>query len=157
MDTKIPVHLPDPERACSTNPLPQLLQTPSGLAFLELQGTFNLPQKHGAAPEPIPIGTIHFPNLDPDNTDPANTAWMKGIYMYVDRGTRLPGEVKKLAKAVAVVRKRAQPEGEGEALEIVEIVKYKLLFSERPEPIGSLCSLLVRSPHASSQVQWTLP
>lgn len=49
----------------------------------------------------------------------------------------MTGEVKKLAKAIAVVqRKQNQPEGE-EALEIIEIVKYKLLFSDRPEPIGS--------------------
>ncbi|CAI4211862.1 unnamed protein product [Parascedosporium putredinis] len=49
--------------------------------------------------------------------DAGDTAWMKKVYMYVGRGMRMTGEVKKLAKAIAVVqRKQNQPEGE-EALE----------------------------------------
>ncbi|PKS06775.1 hypothetical protein jhhlp_006849 [Lomentospora prolificans] len=140
-DSKIELHLPDPSRAVSANPLPRLIQTPSGLAFLELQGSFRLPETAShdgsGSSEPIPIGTIHFPDYK-SSQDDGNTAWMKKVYMYVDRGMRMTGEVKKLPTAVAVVRKKPdQPEGE-EALEIIEIVKYKLLFSERPEPIGSL-------------------
>ena len=139
-DSKIELHLPDPSRAVSANPLPRLIQTPSGLAFLELQGSFRLPETAShdgsGSSEPIPIGTIHFPDYK-SSQDDGNTAWMKKVYMYVDRGMRMTGEVKKLPTAVAVVRKKPdQPEGE-EALEIIEIVKYKLLFSERPEPIGS--------------------
>lgn len=123
------------------NPLPPLIQTPSGLAFLELQGSFRLPETVSAdgstSSEPVTIGTIDFPGFDPASQNDGNTAWMKKVYMYVDRGMRMTGEVKKLPKAVAVVRKKPdQPEG-SEALEIMEIVKYKLQFSERPEPIGS--------------------
>ncbi|CAI4212121.1 unnamed protein product [Parascedosporium putredinis] len=81
----------------------------------------------------LPLGK----KADFTSVDAGDTAWMKKVYMYVGRGMRMTGEVKKLAKAIAVVqRKQNQPEGE-EALEVIEIVKYKLLFSDRPEPIGS--------------------
>ncbi|KUJ13467.1 uncharacterized protein LY89DRAFT_558325, partial [Mollisia scopiformis] len=137
------------------NPLPQLLQTPSGLALLELQGTINLPSqdeedtrfvsKNGEAiSKETPIGRLVFPDYDPQNA--SGTAWMKRVYMYVGKHQRLTGEVKKLSKALAVIRKRknesADPmevDGDDEErideLEVVEIVKYKILFSTRPEPV----------------------
>ena len=133
METTIPLELPDPKRGCAVNPLPQLIQTPSGLAYLELQGTFRLPETD----DRTPIGTIHFPNYKPGG-DESNMAWMKKVYMYIDRGMRMTGEVKKLAKPLAVVRRAQRPESSGEeALEVVEIIKYRLLFADRPEPIGS--------------------
>ncbi len=128
------------------NPLPQLIQTPSGLAILELQGTINLPR--GADGEPladVEIGRIEFPDYDPNATT-TTTAWMKRVQMYVGQHQRLTGEVKKLPRAIAVVRKRdnrmeygsggAHME-EGENLEVVEIIKYKLMFGNRPEPVGT--------------------
>ncbi|KAL2072996.1 hypothetical protein VTL71DRAFT_10320 [Oculimacula yallundae] len=139
------------------NPLPQLLQTPSGLALLEMQGTINLPSlddedfmstepQSGIASQETPIGRLIFPNYDP--ADPSNTAWMKRVYLYVGKHQRLTGEVKKLPKALAVIRKRdlgvegqmevdEDEEGRIEQLEVVEIVKYKILFSIRPEPVGT--------------------
>lgn len=142
------------------NPLPQLLQTPSGLALLEMQGTINLPShddedsiatesQSGVATQETPIGRLIFPDYDLE--DPNNTAWMKRVYLYVGKHQRLTGEVKKLPKALAVIRKRniveadqTQVDVEGEEgedrieqLEIVEIVKFKILFSTRPEPVGT--------------------
>lgn len=135
------------------NPLPQLLQTPSGLALLELQGTINLPGAESAGGDgpdqqqqaAVPIGRIDFPDYRPDSItfDPASTAWMKRVYMYVGQHQRLTGEVKKLPRAVGVVRRRQQQVGGGgggggaEELEVVEIVKYKIVFSSRPEPVGT--------------------
>lgn len=145
----------------STNPLPQLLQTPSGLAILELQGTINLPapddedmisadRDGSSGPRETKIGRLIFPDYDPQNA--SSTGWMKRVYMYVGKHQRLTGEVKKLSKAVAIIRKRksesadamdvdmdSEGEEEGVAeLEVVEIVKYKILFSTRPEPVGTL-------------------
>ncbi|KAF4634757.1 hypothetical protein G7Y89_g3345 [Cudoniella acicularis] len=133
------------------NPLPQLLQTPSGLALLELQGTINLPDQADPFEDgsenqekQTPIGRLIFP--DYNSQDPSSTAWMKRVYMYVGKHQRLSGEVKKLPKAIAVIRKRTDgvqepgaagnsPSGEQrDDLEIVEIVKYKIMFSLRPEP-----------------------
>lgn len=137
----------------NNNPLPQLLQTPSGLALLELQGTINLPTAEGAADggsqqqQPVSIGRIDFPDYRSDSItfDPASTAWMKRVYMYVGQHQRLTGEVKKLPRAVGVVRRRQQAGGAGggggddraEELEVVEVVKYKIVFSSRPEPVGT--------------------
>ncbi|KAL2133253.1 hypothetical protein VTI74DRAFT_2676 [Chaetomium olivicolor] len=143
------------------NPLPALLQTPSGLALLELQGTINLPPfppdtSPTAAPPLIPIGRLHFPDYDPAAKDKSDAAWMKRAWLYVGEHQRLQGEVKRLPRAVAVVRKRGargggigveerkeeewdgdgDGDGEGE-LEVVEVVKYKVVFSSRPEPVGS--------------------
>lgn len=159
----------------TNNPLPQLLQTPSGLALLELQGTINLP----AIPEAdllrsssrlhttgnsfddaaqTPIGRLIFPDFDSALHGPDSTAWMKRVYLYVGQHQRLTGEVKKLPKAIAVIRRRAVQSGTGERedgamdvegrdkdmdaetrdeLEVVEIIKWKILFSQRPEPVGT--------------------
>ena len=66
---------------------------------------------------------------------------MKTVLLYVGRHQRLTGEVKKLPKPVAVIRRReaagASTGAEaGDELEIVDVVYYKILFSSRPEPVG---------------------
>ncbi|RDW82431.1 hypothetical protein BP6252_03543 [Coleophoma cylindrospora] len=133
------------------NPLPQLLQTPSGLALLELQGTINLPSHSASssADDQVAIGRLIFPHYDPASQDPKDTSWMKRVYMYVGKHQRLTGEVKKLPKPMAIIRKRvveddsagsgdlAGGEERSEELEVVEIVKWKILFSLRPEPVGT--------------------
>lgn len=143
------------------NPLPQLLQTPSGLALLELQGTINLPDSavegsEAASVQSIPIGRLDFPDFRADALDPTSTTWMKRAYLYVGQHQRLTGEVKKLPRPVAVVRRRSGGDSGGEEaimkdadaedgtreavvedLEVVEIVKYKIVFSQRPEPVGT--------------------
>jgi chromosome transmission fidelity protein 8 len=145
------------------NPLPQLLHTPSGLALLEIQGTINLPSHDeldsietgaGSTFETsyTPIGRLIFP--DYDEADKDSKAWMKKVYMYVGKHQRLTGEVKKLPKAIAIIRKRTVGLDQGDRnqdvdmdneedtrdpdqLEVVEIVKYKIIFSTRPEPVGT--------------------
>jgi chromosome transmission fidelity protein 8 len=144
------------------SPLPELLRTPSGLALLELQGTINLPQRDleshtsglqvngNGASQDTPIGRLVFPDYHPATQDPSSTAWMKRVYLYVGKHQRLTGEVKKLPKAIAVIRKRRKEDTEDNSnastksgdeqpqeLEVVEIVKWKILFSQRPEPVGT--------------------
>lgn len=142
---------PNTSLSPETNALPSLLQTPAGLALLELQGTINLPSDtdsaSGATAPAINIGRIDFPDYRPDSItfDPSSTAWMERVYLYVGQHQRLTGEVKKLPKALGIVRRRPGGEkGEGEAagggneeLEIVEVVKYKIVFCSRPEPVGT--------------------
>lgn len=166
----IPLHpraLRDPSHTPSYNPLPQLLQTPSGLAILEIQGTINIPSAegeqeiNGGSDDPAaaggssgavfetPIGKLMFPDYSPQ-TPADDTKWMKRVYLYVGRYQRMTGEVKKLAKPLAVIQRRREPatgagdteaEGNGngdvDELEIVEIVKHKVVFQSRPEPVGS--------------------
>ena len=55
----------------------------------------------------------------------------------------MTGEVRKLGRPIAVVGRRGEgmiERGEmegGEELEVVEIVYWKIVFSSRPEPVGS--------------------
>jgi chromosome transmission fidelity protein 8 len=73
---------------------------------------------------------------------------MKRVWMYIGGTQRLQGEVKKLPKPVAVVRRRGcrgdgdgKESGNGEEggdvqeLEVVEIVKWQVVFRSRPEPV----------------------
>ncbi|KIW74279.1 hypothetical protein Z517_12219 [Fonsecaea pedrosoi CBS 271.37] len=127
----------------SPNPLPSLLHTPAGLAIMEIQGKIHGPPQDLATEDPEqspavhPIGRLEFPLYNPQEANEGK--WMKKVYLYVGRHQRLTGEVKKLAKPMAVLRKVDEndlgSEGE-EALEIVDVVKFRLLFSARPEPVG---------------------
>ncbi|KAF2966537.1 hypothetical protein GQX73_g7068 [Xylaria multiplex] len=154
MPSSVTLHLRSaiPE-APSSNPLPQLIQTPSGLALLELQGTINLPQLDDDGGEignrEIEIGRISFPDYHPETQDASSTAWMKRVHLYVGQHQRLTGELKKLPRAVAIIRKRhrsaldaemadSSSETVKEDLELIEIVKHKLIFSHRPEPVGNV-------------------
>ncbi len=131
--------------AAGSNPLPPLLQTPSGLAVLELQGAINLPGDGvDGSGGGVCIGRLDFPDYDA-GAGTVDTAWMASVQLYVGRNQRLTGEVRKLARPLAVIRRRKKgEEGEGleeeeeaEELEVVEVVKYKLVFSQRPEPVGT--------------------
>lgn len=76
-----------------------------------------------------------FPDYSPQNPD--DTKWMKRAYLYVGRYQRMTGEVKKLPRPIAVLQKRAGF-SEAEELEVVEIVRYKVLFKSRPEPVNDV-------------------
>lgn len=82
-----------------------------------------------------------FPDYS-DLIDPESTKWMKRVYLYAGRYQRMTGEVKKLAKPLAVIQRRERSttengNGEQDELEIVEIIKYKIIFASRPEPVGT--------------------
>jgi chromosome transmission fidelity protein 8 len=86
------------------------------------------------------IGRLEFPLYTPQTPDdPDDTEWMKKVYFYVGKHQRLTGEVKKLAKPLAIIQtveEGCSDEGGGSALEIRDVVKYKILFGGRPEPVG---------------------
>lgn len=136
----IPIHPPGESRLAGAEQsgLPQLLQTPSGLAIVEIQGTikFSTPpsaQNDGSTAASSSIGRLEFPNYDASK--PEDISWQKRVHLYVGKHQRLTGEVKKLSKPIAVLRRRAAADDRDE-LEIAEIVYYKLLFTHRPEPVG---------------------
>ncbi|KAL2862878.1 Ctf8-domain-containing protein [Aspergillus lucknowensis] len=151
----IPLHPPPSvARDDTPNPLPHLLQTPSGLALLELQGTINIPvsgtsQHENETTESLdlgpssvayetPVGKLMFPDYSPQNVED-DTSWMKRAYLYVGRYQRMTGEVKKLPNPLALIQRRPREPSLNDAseeLEIVEIVKYKLIFKNRPEPVN---------------------
>ena len=139
----VTIHPPD-NQASAASPLPALLRTPGGLALLDLQGTINHPKQPNGEPliGDFSFGRLEFPEYDPDSVV-GGTAWMKRVFLYVGEYQRLNGEVKKLAKPFAIVGKKKKQQqqqataGEEDELEVVDIIKYKLLFSGRPEPVGT--------------------
>jgi len=113
------------------NPLPPLLQLPSGLAILELQGTINMPSSN-LDNGTIPIGNLIFPDVVTGD----DIKELKKVWLYIGKHQRLTGEVKKLPKPLGILRKvQSIPKGQEEELEIVDVIKYKILFSQRPEPV----------------------
>ncbi|KAI4736543.1 alpha-ketoacid dehydrogenase kinase [Aureobasidium sp. EXF-12298] len=80
------------------------------------------------------VGRLVFPHYTEGVSDPNGGAWMKRVYFYIGRHQRMTGEIKKLGKPVAVLRKAEG--GEEGAIEVVEIVRYKILFGSRPEPVS---------------------
>ncbi|KEQ97913.1 hypothetical protein AUEXF2481DRAFT_27254 [Aureobasidium subglaciale EXF-2481] len=138
-----PVHLPKTisttqPAADPNNPLPQTLHTPSGLAIIELQGTINFPTSTSEdttfSPTSTEVGRLVFPLYTPGLSDPQSGAWMKRVYFYIGKHQRMTGEIKKLMKPLAVLKKAQN--GEDGAVEVVEIVRYKILFGSRPEPVS---------------------
>ncbi|KAL8687092.1 MAG: hypothetical protein Q9224_005255 [Gallowayella concinna] len=155
----IPLHPPDPDRGSTIsngqNPLPQLLQTPSGLAILEVQGTINMPSMAEEVAESpdvsnpaTTVGRVVFPDHNPNDPTGSNS-WMKRVHLYIGQNQRLTGEVKKLSNPLGVIRRKrsdhdameTSSDGTTEELEIMEIIYYKLLFSTRPEPSLSLFTI----------------
>lgn len=97
-----------------------------------------------SASHETPIGRIVFPDMitEDDKKDPAKS---KRVYLYVGKHQRLTGEVKKLVTPLGIIRRRDPSLREknakngiwdGEELEIVDIVRWKILFSTRPEPVS---------------------
>jgi chromosome transmission fidelity protein 8 len=82
------------------------------------------------------VGTLVFPLWDPEK--PEDKSWMKRVYFYIGKHQRLTGEVKPLLKAMAVLARKEGSEGGegGEELVVKEIVRFKIVFSSRPEPVG---------------------
>ncbi|KAI5820802.1 putative sister chromatid cohesion protein Ctf8 [Pyronema omphalodes] len=131
----IPLYLsPSTPPATVSNPLPQLLQTPSGLAIIELQGTINHPNDGSL------IGTFIFPQDDDKEKG-------KKVWLYIGSHQRMLGEMKKLGTPLGVLRRRErgdvnmdimeteEEKWSGEELEIVEVVYWKVVFAGRPEPV----------------------
>lgn len=120
------------------NPLPNVLRTPSGLALLEIQGTVNFTQQQQPGSS-LEIGDLQFPLYDPASST-SDVSWQKRVHLYVGKHQRLTGEVKKLPQPIALLRRASTESAEGgedQALEIAEVIHYKLLFTHRPEPVGT--------------------
>lgn len=136
-----------PGQNLQKDPLPQLLHTPAGLAILEIQGTIHAPLPDSTTLTSTVVGQLQFPLYKGDGTDTQEGPWMKKVYLYIGKHQRLSGEVKKLAKPMVVLDKDAGKEDtsdseagstvdEGARLNILAIIKHKILFSSRPEPVG---------------------
>lgn len=126
--------------------LPPLLQTPAGHAILELQGTIHAPPpvepSDGDDPMLVDsspdtsVGKLVFPKFSLSNPK-EDESWMKLVYLYVGKHQRLTGYVKKLPAPLGIMRNADPDEDGSRKVQIVEIVRYKIVFPNRPEPVGS--------------------
>ncbi|KAK7202740.1 Ctf8-domain-containing protein [Myxozyma melibiosi] len=106
--------------------LPQVLQTPSGLALVEIQGTLHLSTTSSSSSDPL--GRLVFEK---------STVWL-----YIGNHQRMEGAVVDLKPPVGLLRRQITDDGkgehgapDGEAVEIVEVIRKKIVFSTRPEPL----------------------
>ncbi|TGZ76454.1 hypothetical protein EX30DRAFT_344890 [Ascodesmis nigricans] len=134
----IPLHPPPQPTTPHPSPLPQLLHTPSGLALLEIQGTLNISPDTISASDADSVttefGRILFPS------DEERQRGDKRVWMFVGKHQRLLGKCVELKVPMGVLRrkKKEKEDGEGaavEELEVVEIVRWKVVFASRPEPV----------------------
>ncbi|KAK4634518.1 hypothetical protein CLAFUR4_01868 [Fulvia fulva] len=132
---------PAAERANNdiANPLPAVLQTPSGLAMIEFQGS--VLTENADAGMVLELGNLVFPPAEDDEDEDGD--WDgKRVFLFIGKHQRMAGEVKKLAKPVAVIRRRPVDANANssipgsEDVEIAEIIYYRILFAHRPEPVG---------------------
>lgn len=132
----------DRDGKAASSPLPPLLQTPSGLAIIELQGS--VLAEHGDVDGPtaaLPLGRLIFPSADGRDSTNGGDWDGKRVFLFVGKHQRMTGEVKKLAKPLAIVRRRPDESADddapaGDELEIAEVAYFKILFAHRPEPMG---------------------
>ncbi|KAK9385026.1 Ctf8-domain-containing protein [Lipomyces mesembrius] len=111
----------------SSSDFPQVLRTPTGLALIEIQGTLHTGQPSSDTSE---LGKLTFDG---------KTAWL-----WIGDHQRMEGSIVDLNPPFGVLRRvtRKQSEMEeengspdGTAVEIVEVIRKKILFTSRPEPI----------------------
>ena len=138
----VTVHPPALERKHGLeNPLPPTLHTPAGLALVELQGSILSESAQAEFGRALELGRLVFPAAD-DTVDGSGDWDGKRVLLYIGTHQRMAGEVKKLTKPVAVIRRRpVPPHGSDPAtedeVEIAEIMHLKILFAHRPEPMGA--------------------
>lgn len=140
----------------TSNPLPQILQTPSGLALLEIQGKIHV----GNLPLIRSSQDLHIVDEDQDNSNVVNSGDYrklgslefadngKDVNMIIGKHQRLRGKVTELKVPLAVlkmdglssVQSGSQRTQSGntqsvKTVPVLEIIKYKILFNTRPEPV----------------------
>jgi chromosome transmission fidelity protein 8 len=127
--------------------------------MIELQGKIVLDNDDSetAADSSSVFNVGHFVFPPPDDVADSDSLdeWDgRRVFLFVGKHQRLTGEVKKLTKPLAVIRRRGDAEpspvvaldgpekssgvaaSPSQDLEIVEIITQKIMFAHRPEPIG---------------------
>lgn len=104
------------------------ITTPFGRALLEIQGVLNLPT---STPEESSVHAGNFIRVGDEGTAVKfGRVEFNGdkATMFVGNLQRLLGEVVPLAVPLGVLKVE-------EGLEIVDVIKYKLIFKDRPLPV----------------------
>lgn len=98
--------------------VPQMIQTPSGMAIVEIQG--EVVSKSHLQEGSRRVGTIEFSE--------------KNAILVIDGKQRMRGSIKKLDKPLGLLK--MDPENRNQ-VDLVEIVTHKVSFTDIPEPVGA--------------------
>lgn len=103
--------------------------------MVELQGSVLSEQDEAGVSTALSLGKIVFPAAG----EAAQSGEWDGrrVHLFIGQHQRMAGEVKKLTKPLAVMRRKADCDvTTRDEVEIAEIVYFKMLFAHRPEPMG---------------------
>lgn len=111
------------------SPLPQFIQTPSGLALLEIQGKLNLPAHNDGYNGKHEIGTLNMSD---------KTAWL-----WIGNHQRMEGKIVELTPPLGILKRADNYKDtnnlggnpDGSAVEFVDVIRHKIVFNTRPEPM----------------------
>lgn len=139
--------------ADNNNVLPSVLHTPSGLALIEIQGKIHIGNR------PLIQSALDLQHLTDEDTEDQcsiDSGQQKklGTVEFLDNGKdvclvigkhqRLRGKISELKTPLAVLKLNAgdetgsaeqQGDGDIRTIPILEVIKYKILFNLRPEPV----------------------
>jgi chromosome transmission fidelity protein 8 len=102
--------------------------------MVEIQGSVLSEEGRFDAATALNLGRLVFPAAE--NSE--SSEWDgKRVFLFIGKHQRMAGEVKKLSKPVAVIRRPIDPTAPQDVVEVAEIVYYKMLFQHRPEPMGA--------------------
>lgn len=142
--------------------LPQTIQTPSGLALLDIQGTIRIGNKALTGKGGLGLDS-QSGNSEDDNGALEHVgefdfsgvlAGGSEVLMRVGKSQLMRGKLEKLKKPVAILRIESDDqittEDEVKQIDVVEIVYYKLAFATMPEHVVSTSARWETSHKASS-------
>ena len=118
--------------ADSLNQKAPLISTPLGLCMLEIQGHLNLPHvaldhTHDAVIVDNGHQAVRFGRLEFDDTNASK------VVLYIGNSQRLLGSIVDLATPLGVLR--IPTNGDNHQAHMVDVIKKKLIFKERPLPV----------------------
>ena len=103
--------------------------------MLEIQGSILGEDGHADVSTALNLGKLLFPAAQDVDKEHGHPWDGKRVFLYIGKHQRMTGEVKKLSRPLAAIRRR-EGAATGDHVEIVDIIRYKMLFAHRPEPVG---------------------
>lgn len=109
----------------NTEEQPLVVMTPLGNAILEIQGDLELPSSH-SEDESVRFGLL---DIQENKEDPI----MSKVTLFVGKKQRLLGKVVSLETPLGLLHFHA--ESNQRKVKLEDIIRYKILFQDRPLPI----------------------
>jgi chromosome transmission fidelity protein 8 len=136
------------QHSATDNLLPQILHTPSGLALIEIQGKIHV----GTQPliqSALDLQVVSEEDSRDELVDSSKHRKLgtlefsdngKDVNLIIGKHQRLRGKISELKTPLAVLKMdeltHSSPlKNDIKTIPILEVIKYKILFNTRPEPV----------------------